>query len=344
MPRNACLNTLSARDINSGRGSRVGFASPKHIAFPSHASAIEPLTRATQPAQTQNANREIMNIANSILNSVSKKFEVVFSGAKFLFALLGGATMSVAAQTQPLNDTGVIVCVGPSAPCDPALHKRQDAMTGRDAARRSPGSGLTTNTDKGFSYTKISRTGAVLPDSAVLGDTSTSWSCTRDNVTGLLWEVKLDNASHFRHYTNTYSWYDPDASKNGGYAGIANGGSCNVTGRCDTQKYVQDLNTSSLCGRTNWRLPNIREVHGLIDYGSPDNVSKINSTFFSRVGLNDCGAFRNHSWTSTTAASDSSAAAIMSFVGVAGYLPKNASTPFNYVCTALYSSGIWAVS
>jgi hypothetical protein len=39
-------------------------------------------------------------------------------------------------------------------------------------------------------YTKIANNGANLPDSALLGTGPTDWACTRDNRSGLLWEVK----------------------------------------------------------------------------------------------------------------------------------------------------------
>ena len=39
-------------------------------------------------------------------------------------------------------------------------------------------------------YSKISNTGSVLPDSAILGTGTNDWACTKDNKTGLIWEVK----------------------------------------------------------------------------------------------------------------------------------------------------------
>lgn len=174
----------------------------------------------------------------------------------------------VGAQTVPLNDTGIIICYGPNVPCDPVQHKKQDAMVGRDAAARTPGSGLTTTTGKGFSFTKLSHAnGTPLPDGAALGTNSGDWACTRDNVTGLIWEVKTTLSTNFRYFGNSYTWYNPDPSKNGGNAGIANGTSCSSAGRCDTQKYLDDLNATNLCGKSNWRLPLPKEGIGIVDYG-----------------------------------------------------------------------------
>jgi hypothetical protein len=42
-------------------------------------------------------------------------------------------------------------------------------------------------------YTKIANDGSELPDSATLGTNPTDWACTKDNKTGLIWEVKTDD-------------------------------------------------------------------------------------------------------------------------------------------------------
>jgi hypothetical protein len=48
------------------------------------------------------------------------------------------------------------------------------------------------------SYTMIANNGAALPNSAVLGNGTGDWACTRDNETGLIWEVKTTDRS-MRH-------------------------------------------------------------------------------------------------------------------------------------------------
>ncbi len=171
-------------------------------------------------------------------------------------------------QAQPLNDTGVTICYAPNAPCDPVQHKRQDAIVGRDAAARIVGSGLTTNTGKGYTFTKIARNGVVLSDSAVLGDNPGDWACTRDNVTGLTWEVKRDSPTASRYFRATYSWYDDNALTNGGNPGEENAGSCPIAGRCDSKKYLEDIRATGICGKSNWRLPTVREIFTLLDLGA----------------------------------------------------------------------------
>lgn len=98
------------------------------------------------------------------------------------------------------------------------------------------------------------------------GNTITSsydWACTRDDKTKLIWEVKT-NDSRLHHKDWTYSWYEPDASKNGGNAGVANGGKCTGTSQCNTYAFINAVNSESLCGATNWRLPTKTELEGLV--------------------------------------------------------------------------------
>ena len=72
-----------------------------------------------------------------------------------------------------------------------------------------------------------------------------NWGCTRDNVTGLVWEIKA--AAGLQASGNTYSWYNPDKNLNGGTAGSKNGGQCEESA-CDTRAFVEKINEQELCG------------------------------------------------------------------------------------------------
>lgn len=115
-------------------------------------------------------------------------------------------------------------------------------------------------------YTKISNTGAALPDTAVLGSGANDWACTKDNSTGLIWEVKTDDGE-LRDKDWRYSWYDPDASTNGGFAGYQNAdGHPDVCygSNCDTYAYKNTVNSKGLCGKNDWRLPTKDELMKLV--------------------------------------------------------------------------------
>ncbi len=155
-----------------------------------------------------------------------------------------------------LNDTGITSCSDDTTnglTCPQVTHPGQDAEYGRDKTNNDSTDGLA-----GFSFTKISSAGAALPADA------TSWDCVRDNVTGLVWEVKTDNTPADLHDKDwTYTWFQTDPTNNGGDAGTQNGGTCSGSSSCDTSGYVQAVNAAGWCGFTDWRMPTVDELSGI---------------------------------------------------------------------------------
>jgi hypothetical protein len=114
------------------------------------------------------------------------------------------------------------------------------------------------------SYTKLDSSGNALPDSA------TSWVMVRDNVTGLIWEVKTDDGS-IHGKDNRYTWYDSNPATNGGNVGTPGDGT-------DTEDFINVLNAENFGGHSDWRLPTIKELVYLVDFGSRLRV--IDTDFF----------------------------------------------------------------
>lgn len=84
------------------------------------------------------------------------------------------------------------------------------------------------------SYTKLGEGGTELDSGADGGD----WIMTRDNVTGLIWEVKtIDNKNL------TYTWQD-------------------------AHDFISTLNTAEFGGYNDWRMPTRLELAFLINRGS----------------------------------------------------------------------------
>ena len=196
------------------------------------------------------------------------------------FALCVGS--AAWAQTRPLNDTGQIECynatastgtVGAATP-DPesAGFNEQDCTRGRaaaDALGVLPKVGA--SSAPGRDYSKIANNGSELPASATLGSGANDWACTRDNVTGLIWEIKTDD-NGLRDKDHSYTWYDTNSAINGGNSGtIGTSTTCNGTlNQCNTTAFRNAVNAQSgtkLCGQTDWRLPTPQELHSLVHDG-----------------------------------------------------------------------------
>jgi hypothetical protein len=110
-------------------------------------------------------------------------------------------------------------------------------------------------------YIKVSNSGKALPVSAVLGGGENDWACTYDSATKLMWEIKTTDGG-LRDQRWMYTWYNsnsPDGNK-----GSVSGGNCKTGGRCDTEKFTQDVNTQGLCGSKDWRMPNRDELKTLV--------------------------------------------------------------------------------
>ena len=105
------------------------------------------------------------------------------------------------------------------------------------------------------SYTKLDGSGNQLPDSA------TSWAMVKDNVTGLIWELKSSmnqgvNYSDPHNADNTYTWYD-------GSIGIPGNGTTTYS----TQDFINALNSANFGGNSDWRIPTFYELTYLVNYG-----------------------------------------------------------------------------
>ena len=174
------------------------------------------------------------------------------------------STVGMAHAAVPLNDTGQVTCydttaaagtVSASTPTvDPAGFPGQDCVHGFSAAdARSPLTKVGFSSTPGRDYTKIANDGRELPRNAALGSGPADWACTRDNLTSLTWEVKVNDPQHLRHLDWTYDY---------------NGRSCGGTlADCTSPNLVNAVNAAGLCGARDWRLPTVQELLGLTDYG-----------------------------------------------------------------------------
>jgi len=153
--------------------------------------------------------------------------------------------------SSPLNDTGITwggnYPSGNNTTCTSNIAGAQDCNQGRDATHNDNSDGYA-----GFSFTKLDGNGNDLPASA------TQWSCVRDNVTGLVWEVKTDDGG-IHDKDNMYRW--------GGKTTLGSGYGTYFS---DWDPLVDGSNNEGFCGYNDWRVPTRQELHGIVHYGVVD--------------------------------------------------------------------------
>lgn len=229
-----------------------------------------------------------------------------------------------------LNDTGITFCANDTtllADCAPATlglwaTLTQDAQKGRDALAAQGKLTKAGAGNAGFDYTKIGVYGEKLPATAAV------WSCVLDNHTGLLWEVKTADGG-LRDWRHSYTWYNPDATVNGGSAGyqdahnvtatVAAGSTCgNTLGQCNTLAFAAKVNEVGLCGHKDWQVPDQEQLLSLPDYGRSQPA--IDSAYFPNTAYScdagwRCGAY----WSSSSVAANGGSAWDVYFTGGGDY-------------------------
>ena len=159
-----------------------------------------------------------------------------------------------------LNDTGVTQCLNTAGTAletcsaantgNAAAYPRQDARFGRDAAQAAgqlpakTGGGAA-----GFDFTPLDAAGNVITlTTGTPPVPSATPICTHDNVTNLTWEVKTA-----ANYSSAYTF-------------------------AQAATYASTINTASLCGTANWRVPTRRELLSIVHLGT--NNPPIDTNYF----------------------------------------------------------------
>jgi hypothetical protein len=163
----------------------------------------------------------------------------------FCSAVLLSAPVASAAGF--LNDTGMTRCVVDGAFTSACTGTGQDAEFGRDVSQPKGMDG-----HAGFSFQKVCNSGewagvGECPSDPALGPGAAEWGCTRDKVTGLIWEVKTtDGGARDQSRLYTQKAHDQPGT---------------------ALAFVGQVNAAGLCGAQDWRLPTAAELSGLVDFG-----------------------------------------------------------------------------
>ncbi|MDC8829736.1 Lcl C-terminal domain-containing protein [Alteromonas gilva] len=151
----------------------------------------------------------------------------------------------------------------------------QDGQRGADVLAQSAVLAKAGRGEAGFDFTKLNSNGDEEDDEAA------QFSCVRDNVTGLVWEVKTNDGG-LRDLDHRYSWYAEE--NNGGAAGNINGPDtvCSITS-CNTADYISAVNAAGLCGFYDWRLPTHQELLSIVHFGRAA-LPRVDSRYFPNTG------------------------------------------------------------
>jgi hypothetical protein len=239
-------------------------------------------------ANLTGVSKEIINL---IINT---KYYFVITAVKDTFESSGSNEVTATPKVRMLNDTGVTwggnAQTGNNTTCTGAVISAQDCSHGRDAKAVAGTLTKVGSGRAGFDFTKLGSTGNVLSiqnAAWIIGGTGTEsagtkWSCVRDNVTGLIWEVKTDSGSadsnttdsthtNIHHKNNKYRWGGKTALSRD-YANRQG------THYDDWTGLVDGTNTENLCGGSNWRVPTVEELESIADL-SVKNLT-IDSDYF----------------------------------------------------------------
>lgn len=161
----------------------------------------------------------------------------------------------------PVNDTGVLlqandIQFGAEHQAD---YPGQDGQRGQDIIHSNGLLEKAGRGDQGFDFTRLDSIGDEVDDAFQ------DWSCVRDNVTGLVWEVKTDDGE-LHSSEHTYSWFA--TTNTGGFEGDSSGAEAACTlATCSTDSFIAAANTEGLCNFFDWRLPTHNELLSIVHYG-----------------------------------------------------------------------------
>ncbi|MDO9225594.1 MAG: DUF1566 domain-containing protein [Pseudomonadota bacterium] len=196
---------------------------------------------------------------------------------------LGGSLTDTGITTSQCYQAGSNTLVSCASAEAQALSTTQDGMTGRDA---DPATNSDADGKLGFSYSKLGGDGQPLTiqngtySEAGSEAAGTKWSCVKDNLTGLTWEVKTDDGG-LRDKDNTYTNYD-DRSQPQRWNGstFVNPTQAEIDAATNSRSFVAAVNAAGMCGTGNWRLPTVDELQGLVDYSVASPGPTLDANFF----------------------------------------------------------------
>lgn len=229
-----------------------------------------------------------------------------------------------AIPTGKLNDTGITLGMDSggtsfNSSCVADTLGAQDCNYGAD---------LQPDTDEdghaGFSFTLVDDNGQIQDPQKK--DTACA---VLDNVTGLMWDSGRPEPG-LKELGDAFNWFEMDdvftnLEFNGKVPSCFGYDVNDTSTYCNSKAYIARLNVAGWCGHSDWRLPNLTEIHGIMLYENGSNVQ----SFLSQDHFFDVP----NAWTSTIHVFDSFS------VEEAGLIIRNADFDKQSVFAPTYFKG-----
>jgi hypothetical protein len=165
----------------------------------------------------------------------------------YVFAGIAAACIVGFVYAGSVPDTGQRKCYNNTEEINPCPNPGEP-FYGQDAQYQGPAR----------SYTKLGQNGVELPDTATQAD---GWIMTRDNVTGLIWEMKTDDGT-VHDKDNKYLWSNAQSF------------------------FITQLKNDNFGGYSDWRLPTLKELSFLVNSDTPTSPT-IDGIFFPNTKSSD---------------------------------------------------------
>ncbi|MBR9726949.1 DUF1566 domain-containing protein [Shewanella intestini] len=170
-----------------------------------------------------------------------------------------------------LNDTGITFGANNDingSNCDTGL-LASDNVT-KLAQDCSQGRSAQNSAQHGFDFSRINTDGSEYTGNGNYA--SQPWACVRDNRTGLMWEVKTTDGG-IHDYRHMYRW--------GGLTGLDRTNPERIGDYYDDwNSLIINTNEQSLCGYSDWQVPNNAQLMSIAHFGANRRAMKIDTNYF----------------------------------------------------------------